>query len=153
MAIKTFFFLMNWVCKDTPTWCIMQTYRAKKKAYSKFKLLFWKVLGSPCDCTVLLPGRMHTVFYPNQQRILLAKCNIKHFCIGRHLSYHLSIFIYVLINRTALSTGHIFWLALCSQCPLHSLCIIFQVRETYISLWESLRGFTAASRFIWANPL
>lgn len=90
-------------------------------------------------------------FHPNQQRILLALCNIKHFCIDLHLAYHLSIFIYVHINRTALSSGHIF-LPDCFDCFAHSVYYIayasyFGPVKVY-KLARVAGGFTAVSRVI-----
>lgn len=86
---------------------------------------------------------LQSLFHPNQQRILLAPCNIKHFCIGLPRAYHLSIFIYVHINRTALSTGHIFpptaltaSHAVSITWPMHHI----SAERRYISSGVRLRG-------------
>ncbi|XP_034050018.1 parvalbumin beta-like [Thalassophryne amazonica] len=67
-----------------------------------------------------------------------------------HWAYHLSIFIYVHINRTALSTGHIF-LTHCVDCFARSVYYIAYASYFRVKVYKSASAteeFTAVSRFL-----
>lgn len=91
----------------------------------------------------MVPNSSHLVDYYQPNGILntFAKAH----------TYLLSIFIYVHINRTGLTTGHI--LTNCFACGVCYICFRFRVSGRIKGRGAYGHSFTAVDRIILANPL